>query len=159
MSFDFWCRWLLLVSIMSVIVGLAIAFFPDSVLFAFHTSAIEQAFFDGSMPEEAAHLRAFLFGPLGGTIAGYFLMQTLFVWGPFWRRELWAWHAVLWPLLLWFAVDSGMSMYHGALFNVWMINVWTLLLVGVALAMTYRDFRGSGAAPRSSVASGQQRLS
>lgn len=153
MSFDFWCRWLLFVSLLSVAVGLAIAFFPDSALFVFHTAAIEKAFFGGSIPEEAAQLRAFLFGPLGGTIAGYFLMQTFIVWGPFWRREPWAWHAVLWPMLLWFAVDSGMSIYHGAFFNVWMINVWTLLLVGVALAMTYRDFKSRDSTPRSRAAS------
>jgi hypothetical protein len=44
-------------------------------------------------------------------------------------------------MLLWFVVDSGMSVYHGAFFNVWMINVWTLLLVGLPLAMTRRAFR------------------
>lgn len=141
MSFNFWYRWLLLISIISVVIGLGIALFPARSPIAPYTSAIESTFFSGSMPAEAADLQAFLFGPLGGTIAGYFLMQTFIIWGPFWRRELWAWHAVLWSLLLWFVVDSGMSIYHGARFNVWMINGWTLLLVGLPLAATRRGFK------------------
>jgi hypothetical protein len=141
-GFDFWRRWLLVVSLMFTIVGLAIAIVPDAPLLAVHTSALERVFFGGSMPEPAAQLRRLLLGPLGGTIAGYFLLQAFVVSGPFRRREPWAWHAVLWPMLLWFVVDSGMSVYHGAFFNVWMINVWTLLLVGLPLAMTRRAFGG-----------------
>ena len=138
--FDFWRRWLLVVSIGSAAIGLVIAFFPDSPLFAYHTAAIEEVFFAGSMTDEAAELRRFLFGPIGGTIAGYFTMQTLIVRGPFRRRETWAWHAVFWPLVLWFAIDSTVSILHGALFNVWMINIWTLGLVGLPLLMTRRAF-------------------
>lgn len=141
--FDFWHRWLLGVSVLLTLVGLLIALAPNSMLFGFHTTAIAEAFFQGTIPEEAAHLRTFLFGIIGGTIAGYFLMQTFIVWGPFRRREPWAWHAVLWALLLWFVVDSGLSVYHGALFNVWMINVWTLVLVGLPLVMTYGDMSDS----------------
>ncbi|MEX0905504.1 MAG: hypothetical protein WD604_08760 [Balneolaceae bacterium] len=141
MKFNFWTKWLLFVSILYVIAGLIIAFLPDSLLFAFHTSAIEFVFFDGSMPEDANRLRSFLFGPLGATISGYFLMQAFIVRGPFQRREPWAWHAVLWPLLIWFTIDSGMSIYHGAFFNVWMLNIWTLFLVGLPLLMTRPAFK------------------
>lgn len=141
MTFKFWHRWLLAVSIATVLVGLVIAFFPDSPVFDAHTAAIEEAFFDGTMPGEAGELRAFLFAPIGGTIAGYFLMQSIVVWGPFRRRERWAWHAVLWPMLLWFCVDSALSIAHGAFFNVWMINIWTLVLVGLPLLMTRGAFQ------------------
>lgn len=140
MSFDFWHKWLLVVSIVSTGLGLVIALFPDSALFAPHTAAMADVFFDGAMPEQAYELRAFLFAPLGGTIAGYFLMQTLIVWGPFSRREPWAWHAILWAMLIWFTVDSALSVYHGAFFNVWMINASTLILVGLPLLMTRRAF-------------------
>lgn len=140
-SFGFWHKWLLAVSVLNVVIGLVIAVLPDSALFALHASATADVFFDGDMPAQAAELRAFLFGPLGGTIAGYFLMQTFVVWGPFRRREPWAWHAILWAMLLWFVVDSAMSTLHGAFFNVWMINLSTLVLVGLPLLMTRRAFR------------------
>lgn len=135
-NFNFWHKWLLFVSLLLTAGGLAIAFFPNSFIFDMHTDAIERHFFNDLMPEEAADLRAFLFGPLGGTIAGYFLIQTFIVWKPFYRREPWAWHAILWPLLLWFVADSGMSIYHGAFFNVWIVNLWTLILVGLPLVVT-----------------------
>ncbi len=143
MTFRFWHRWLLVVSVASTLLGLVIAIFPDSILFAPHTAGIEEVFFDGAMPESANELRTFLFALLGGTIAGYFLMQTLIVWGPFYRREPWAWHAVLWALLIWFVTDSTLSTIHGALFNVWMVNLWTLFLVGLPLVMTRREFTRS----------------
>ncbi len=145
--FHFWWRVLLAASLLSIAMGLLIAFWPNSPVFAPHTAALERVFFGGAMPEDARHLRSFLLGPLGGTIAGYFLMQTLIVAGPFRRREPWAWHAIAWPLLLWFAVDSTMSIYHGAAFNVWMINLSTLLLVGIPLVATRRAFIGNDPGP------------
>jgi len=133
---------LLVVSIFLTIVGVGVAVAPESVFLALHTSATADAFFGGAMPDDAAAMRAFLLGPLGGTIAGYFLMQTFILMVPFRRRERWAWHAILWALVLWFVVDSTMSIYQGALFNVLLVNVWTVVLVGLPLAMTYRAFRG-----------------
>lgn len=141
MSFTFWWKWLLSFSILFVVVGIAIALFPEAAFFDHHTTQIERAFFGGAITEEGARLRAFLLGPLGGTIAGYFLLQVFIVWGPFQRREPWAWHAILWSLLLWFGIDSTMSIRHGAAFNVWMVNLGTLVPIGLALGMTYRYFR------------------
>lgn len=135
-SFNFWYRWLLVVSILFTIVGIVIAIFPNSILFDHHTKAIEETFFQGKLSNDLANFRSFLFAPIGGTIAGYFLLQSFIVWKPFKRREKWAWHAISFSLLLWFAIDSGMSIYHGAYFNVWMINIWTFILVGIPLLMT-----------------------
>lgn len=146
--FIFWRNWLLGVSMLSTLMGVVIALFPNSFIFDLHTSAIAETYFQGAMSENAADMRTFLFAPLGGTIAGYFLLQTFIVWIPFSRRQPWAWHAVLWSMLLWFVIDSGLSIYHGAWFNVWMINIWTLLLTGVSLTMTHNYF---AAAPRVAV--------
>jgi hypothetical protein len=140
MNFDFWHEWLVLATATAIAAGLAIALAPDSLLFDHHTDAIAKAFFGGDMPESGRDMRAFLFGPLGGTIVGYFVMQLFVVLGPFRRRERWAWHAVAWPLLAWFTLDSAMSVYHGATFNVWMVNLPTLVLVGIPLLATRADF-------------------
>lgn len=135
-TFNFWYKWLYVVSIIFACAGLIIAFLPDSLFLAFHTTAIELRFFEGSLPEEANRLRKFLFGPLGGTITGYYLMQLFIVKGPFRRQEPWAWHAIFWPIVLWFLIDSSISVYHGAFFNVWMINIWSLFFTGLPLVMT-----------------------
>jgi hypothetical protein len=138
--FNFWYRWLLCASILNMTAGLIIAFLPDSFLFSDHTEALADTFFDGELSEGAGDMRNFFFGIIGGTITGYFLLQTLIVWIPFYRRERWAWHAVFWAILTWFVIDSTLSIFHGAFFNVWMINIWALLLTIIPLVMTYGDF-------------------
>lgn len=138
--FHFWYRWLLFVSLLNVVIGLVIAWFPASKLFELHTTALGANFFNGTLPGEAEEMRRFFYGITGGTIAGYFLLQTMIVLYPFRRRERWAWHAVLWAILLWFVTDSTLSMLHGALFNVWMINIPSLVLTLLPLLMTYRYF-------------------
>lgn len=140
-SFEFWYKWLLGVSIFNILLGLLIALAPNSFFFSYHTEAIVETFSNGYLPEEAHRLRTFLFGIIGGTISGYFFLQTCIVWIPFYRKEPWAWHAIFWALMLWFVIDSGMSIYHGAYFNIWMINIWSLLLTAIPLVMTYRDFK------------------
>lgn len=139
-DFNFWQKWLLTVSILFSLTGFVIALIPDSFLFEMHTSAIGEVFFNDSFPDEAEKLRQFLFGPIGGTVAGYFLLQTFVVYGPFKRKEPWAWRAIFWALMIWFITDSSVSIYHGAFFNVWMINIWTLILVGLPLMFTYSEF-------------------
>lgn len=141
LSFDFWFKWLLGVSILNILIGLLIAFTPDNFIFSYYTEAIIETFFSGNITGEVQHLRTFLFGIIGGTISGYFLMQTFVVWIPFYRKELWAWHAILWAIVLWFVVDSSLSIYHGAYFNILMINIWSLLLTLIPLIMTYKDFK------------------
>lgn len=143
LSFVFWYKWLLGVSILNILIGVLIAFTPSNIIFSYYLEAIGDTFFRGNITEEIHHLRTFLFGIIGGTISGYFLMQTFIVWIPFYRKERWAWHAILWAIVLWFTIDSSLSIYHGAYFNIWMINIWSLLLTLLPLIMTYSEFKKS----------------
>ena len=140
-QFRFWYRWLLAVSILNLIIGVIIALLPGSFLFEAHTAALSEAFFGGVLPEQAEQMRRFFFGIIGGTIAGYFLLQTLIVLFPFRNGERWAWHAVFWAILLWFVIDSTLSILHGAFFNVWMINIPALLLTLIPLVFTRKFFK------------------
>lgn len=140
--FRFWYYWLLTASLLNLVAGFLIAFLPDSFLFDMHTSALANVFFDGDLPVHAEEMRRFFFGIIGGTIAGYFLLQTLIVLFPFRKGERWAWHAIFWAILLWFVIDSTLSLFHGAFFNVWMINIPSLLLTIVPLIFTYSAFFG-----------------
>jgi len=141
MSFLFWHRWLLGASVFFVVFGIAAALAPDSFLFAVWIGQIDRTFFGsevlgGVITPEAKAMRGFLMGPLGGTIAGSYLIQVFVVAVPFARREAWAWHALLWPMLLWFCVDSLVSGLHGAWFNIYMINLMPLVVFGIPLFAT-----------------------
>jgi hypothetical protein len=140
MAFESWRRWILFGSVFFTLLGIVAAVAPHSGLFEIWIDGVDRTFFAGNTSPEARAMRGFLMGPLGGTIAGSYLMQTFIVAVPFKRRERWAWHAVLWPILLWFCVDSTVSALHGAYFNIYLINLVPLLVFGVPLMATRAMF-------------------
>jgi hypothetical protein len=140
MAFESWRRWILLSSMFFTLFGVVAAVAPDSALFEIWIHGVDRVFFEGTISPQARAMRGFLMGPLGGTIAGSYLMQTFIVAGPFKRRERWAWHALLWPMLLWFCVDSTVSALHGAYFNIYLINLVPVLVFGVPLIATWPMF-------------------
>jgi hypothetical protein len=145
--FQLWYYWLLAASLLNLAAGILIALAPGSILFEIHTSAIGETFFGDSLAEDAEQMRRFFFGIIGGTIAGYFLLQTMIVLFPFRKGERWAWHAIFWAILLWFIIDSTLSILHGAFFNVWLINVPALLIILLPLVLTHRYF-GANTSPK-----------
>lgn len=139
-TFIFWYRWLITISVLSMLIGLVIAFLPNSIVFDSYNAKLASLFFDGEIPTEAEKMKSFLFGPIGGTVSGYFVLQFFIVLYPFKRGEKWAWYAIISALLCWFFIDSAISIAHGAYFNVYMVNLMTLVLNGIPLILTYRYF-------------------
>lgn len=100
---------------------------------------IAQHFYQGPMPEDARVMYDFMRGPLGGTMAGAYLLQTVLVAIPLRRGEVWAWWAIASSMGLWFVVDSATSISHGAWFNVWRINTFSLVTMYMALGWFARS--------------------
>lgn len=44
-------------------------------------------------------------------------------------------------LLTWFIIDGCVSLYYGAVHNIVMINIVALILIGIPLIMTRKDFQ------------------
>lgn len=128
-------RWLVASSIGIALIGLLMAFVPDSLPFAWWIERYETRFAPDSPSE-----RHFFSGMLGGTILGYYVLATLIAAIPFRRRERWAWWTLAGGLLAWFVTDSAMSLVHGAAFNVLMVNCTTLVAHGIPLVLTARFF-------------------
>jgi hypothetical protein len=136
-TFLIWYRWLIIASAGFAMFGVVIAVLPDTAVLSMWNAAAGSALYDGAIPRDAEAMKAFLFGPLGATITGFYVMQLFIVCGPFRRREPWAWHAIAAATLAWFVIDSACSLYHGALFNVLMINVPALAAIALPLAGTF----------------------
>ncbi len=136
MTFDSWYRWLLYSNIFFTFFGILAAFAPHSGLFDVWIGAIDRTYFPDGIPADAHAMRGFLMGPLGGTIAGSYLLQCFVVAVPFKRREPWAWWGILASTLLWFCVDSAVSALHGAWFNIYLINLMPLFVFGIPLYAT-----------------------
>jgi len=149
MKFEFWYCWLLLSSMLFACIGVYIALFPDGIALSPWNNEMARHFFDGDAPEDAAKLKSFLFGPLGGTILGFYFLQIYIIWNAFRQKKRWAWWAILAGTLSWFAIDNLQSIKHGAWFNVLLINFPAIVVVGLPLVMTWREFfsvpKGSGA--------------
>lgn len=140
-SFAFWQRWLLVGSCLLAASGLLVALFPEAFFLAPWRAGLADAFFvDGVEPVAAARVRRFLLAPLGATIAGTYVLQAFVAAGPFARREPWSWRASVAALLTWCVADTALSVAHGALFNVLLVNVPGVALIGLPLAMTRRAF-------------------
>ncbi|PHI21151.1 hypothetical protein CEQ90_03775 [Lewinellaceae bacterium SD302] len=56
------------------------------------------------------------------------------------RREPWAYQAMWVGMISWCLVDSGISIFYGAIHNVLIINLVALALIGLPLLMTKRHF-------------------
>ena len=114
--------------------GLVLAVAGSTSIFAmWNEPAIPLFFGEVPPPEGFFQFRGFTYGILGGSIAGKWVATWWLVREPLKRRERWAWYAALTGLLSWFLVDSAVSVSTGAMFNVWMINLLPLAMVGPLL--------------------------
>lgn len=140
--FLFWQRWLIIANVITMGVGLLVAFAPESILLSLHNQATERVFFEGNaLSPEVLRLKQWLFGIIGGTIVGFHVLMLYIVIYPFRRREYWAFQALWLSLLSWFLIDSGLSWYYGAVHNIVLINLVALILIGIPLLATSRAFK------------------
>ena len=56
------------------------------------------------------------------------------------HKEKWAYQAMWIGMLSWFLIDSGLSFYYGAIHNILIINIVALMLIGLPLVMTRKEF-------------------
>lgn len=141
-QFEFWQQWLVYINIMFSILGVVIVFFGESLLFHFWHLFSTDVFFGGDAAayEAIKPFRQFLFGIIGGTIAGFHLLMVYIARIPFKAKEKWAFNALLYGTGLWFILDSSCSIYFGGFHNVWMINLFALVGIGLPLWMTRKAF-------------------
>lgn len=140
--FRFWRKWLIVANLMTVGIGIMAAFAGNVTLLRPWNTGIGQVFFQGEAPgPETLPLKNWLMGIIGGTIVGFHVLMTLIAWIPFAKKEKWSWYACWAGLLSWFCIDSSVSAYYGAWFNLYLINGVALIAIGLPLAMTWRAFK------------------
>jgi len=140
-KFLFWQKWLTYANVMTLFVGVLVAFAGDSILFEIHNSYTREVFFQGQAIEGNALLfKKWMFGIIGGTIVGFHLLMIMISENAFKKKEKWAYKAMWYGLVSWFVIDSSISIYTGAIYNVVLINIVALILIGLPLVMTKREF-------------------
>lgn len=141
-KFQFWQKCLTYANVVTVLVGLLVAFAGNSLVFEIHNAYTRDVFFQGNeISGDALRFKNWLFGIIGGTIVGFHLLMIMIAENAFKKKEKWAYYAMWLGLLSWFVIDSSISIYYGAIHNVIMINIVALVLIGIPLVMTRREFQ------------------
>lgn len=140
-SFSFWQKWLTYANVMTVGVGLLVAFAGNSIFFDLHNEYTKDVFFNGNDFEpEILNLKNWLFGIIGGTIVGFHALMIMISENAFKKKEKWAYQAMWIGMISWFIIDSSISFYYGAIHNIVIINLVALVLIGLPLVMTRKVF-------------------
>jgi hypothetical protein len=141
-SFLFWQRWLFYTSLLFALFGITFAIYGDNPLFMPYNRALAQIFWQSSeIPAEVAPFRAFIWGPLGGTIACCYLLLAYIARYPFRRKESWARNAIIVAFGTWIILDSAVSLNYGVYYQVYIINAFSFLIKALPLIFTWKDFQ------------------
>jgi len=143
MSFAFWQRWLVVVSCLVVLFGLALAFLNQTAMFDLvFNSRVDPVFWlDRPPPSAAKAFQQWIYGVLGATVAGWGIAMAFIAAGPFARKEAWSWRCLSLSVASWFVVDSAISLAFGVGANI-ALNATLLVAVGLPLIFARKHFRG-----------------
>ena len=142
-----WQRWFLVAGLTMVAVGLVIAFLGAHPWAATLTAPFHEVFWPGgAVPNAARHFQRFIYGVLGGSLAGWGVFLVFLARTALARGEQWAWRCAAAGFGLWFVIDTGLSAATGVTANV-LFNVAAATLIAVPLAGSYRDLRGRWSPP------------
>lgn len=137
--FEFWRRYMLALSVIFALQGILTALTASPDAFGIYARILSLHFWGTpAAPSEVEAFRKFILAPMGGTLAGYFVLVLYITLYPFRERKVWAHSAITAGILIWFITDSAMTIYHGAYFNMYLVNLPTLVLWGLPLLFTRR---------------------
>lgn len=142
MSFSFWLKYLKVLSAVMALQGASWALLGSFDPLGFYDGIFAREIFgQDSLPADAERAKAFLLGPFGATDAGYFILFYFIVAEAFARREAWAHRALCVAVAAWFLLDCAVSAYHGAYFNIYVVNLPAICLLAPPLIFTRKYFR------------------
>lgn len=140
-KFNFYQKWLTWANWMAVCIGLLCAFAGNSFIFDLHNAYSLDVFFHGaSLSPEVLLFKNWNWGVIGGTIVGFHLLMIGISQHAFRKKERWAYQYLWLGLISWFVIDSGVSVYTGAIHNVIIINLVALVMIGIPLLATRKEF-------------------
>jgi hypothetical protein len=140
-SFQFWQKWLFYTSLIFTLFGITFAIYGNNPLFTPYNQALAQIFWHNpQFPGDAEPFRAFIWAPLGGTIACCYILLAYIAWYPFRRKEIWARNCILIAFSTWVALDSGVCLYYHVYFQIYIINAFSILVKSLPIIFTWKDF-------------------
>ncbi|MEM6964346.1 MAG: hypothetical protein AAF573_06245 [Bacteroidota bacterium] len=127
-QFLFWVKYLKAVSIFFALMGVMWAVLGSFDPFGWYDTAFARSFWNSDqLPADAKKATQFILGPFGATSAGYFILQYFIAANAYAKKELWGFYAIICAFLFWLFLDTTMSIYHRAYFNIYFANIPSLI--------------------------------
>jgi hypothetical protein len=147
MSFSFWQKWLALVSIYHIVLGLLLAFFGQSQFMdALLNQYFDSIFWpDNQISSGTIQYKSWVSSVLGAVIASWGMLIAFIAYYPFKLREKWAWNGIAVSVVFWFLVDTACSLYYDVSINA-VFNLFTFSLFVAPLFFTRKYLFGKAAA-------------
>ena len=140
-SFLIWQKWLFYTSLFFAIAGIAFGLIGNSFLFQPYNTMLAKLFWHSSeFPPKADRFRAFIYAPLGGTMACCYILLAFIVRYPFKNKERWARNAVIVAFSVWALIDSGVCIYFGVYPQVYLINAFSIIIKALPIIFTWKHF-------------------
>lgn len=128
MRFSFWVTYLKYASLFFAAMGVMWAILGSFDPFGIWDGFMAQVFYGReTIPDDVMRAKKFILGPFGATSAGYFILQYFIASNGYAKREPWAYQAIIFAFTFWFVLDTAVSAYHGAYFNILLANIPSLI--------------------------------
>lgn len=145
--FHFWQQWLFYSSLVFAAAGIVFAIYGNNPLFRHYNHALAERFWHISrIPPSAEPFRAFIWAPLGGTIACAYVLLAYIAYYPFRRKEKWSWYAIAIAFSVWIIIDCIVCVYYRVYFQIYVINAFSFLVKALPLIFTRKYFFTFGSA-------------
>ena len=140
-NFNFWQKWLFIVGLSLVIFGLILSFFSQSAFMNFiFNNQVNPVFWDSAIvPENSSNFQTWIYGVLGALVSGWGIFISFVAYYPFKSKERWAWNCIATGIIVWFTIDTIITVHFGVNVNVYG-NILILLLVLLPLLCTRKHF-------------------
>jgi len=141
-TFIFWQRWLFFSSLIFALFGIIFAVDGDNIFFEPYNRALSKVFWHSlEIPLEIKSFRAFIYGPLGGTIASSYILVAYIAYYPFKRKEKWARNAIIVAFGVWVILDSTICIVYHVYFQIYIINAFSIIVKALPLFFTWKEFK------------------
>lgn len=138
--FSFWQRWLFVYGLMISIFGVFMAFFSGTIFFELFNNQINPVFWGvENIPATTRTFQGWLYGVSGSIMTGWGIFLTFIAYYPFKMKEKWSWNCLISGLLVWFVMDTSISVYFNVYFNV-LFNSLIFILGLLPLVFTWKHF-------------------
>lgn len=139
--FLFWQKWLLYSSLLFAAFGMVFAFYGNNIVLQLYDTMLAHALWNSAtFPYEAEPFRAFIYGPLGGTIACCYILLAFIARYPFKEKQKWARNSILTAFSVWVIIDSSLCLYFGVYPQVYLINAISITVKALPIIFTWKDF-------------------